>query len=183
MNLVLQASTLCTPTCRLLSFLVPRYCHPFRSRLLSFPVQCPSQSTVAWTGHSAARALYQILASTFRRLSFCPAVTMPLAMCDSCTRLTGLCASRRAQRQIRLCLRRRRNTTSPPRLVISIHHYNATAVPNHAPPWARFVAVSWAHRALRRVAVQVRQFVVPRIPLLRRRLSVWCATRVCTQTQ
>ena len=183
MNFLLRASTLCTPTCRFLSFLVLCCCHPFRSRLLSSPVQCPSQSTVAWTGHSAARALYQILASTFCRLSLCPAVTMPLAMCDLCTRLAGLCASRRAQRQIRPCLRRRRSTTSSPRLGISIHPYNTTAVPNHAPPWARFVAVSRAHRALRRVAFQVRQLVVPRVPLPRRRLSVWCATRVCTQTQ
>ena len=62
-------------------------------------------------------------------------------------------------------------------------HYNTTAVPNHAPPWARFVVAFRAHRVLRRVAVQVRQLVFPRVPLPRRRLSVWCATRVCTQTQ
>ena len=72
-------------------------------------------------------------------------------------RLAGLCAIRRAQRQIRYSLRRRRNFTSSPMLVISIYPRNHIAAINRVPPLqARFVAASRAPRVPRRVALQVR---------------------------
>lgn len=99
-------------------------------------------------------------------------------------RLAGLCAIHRAQRQIRYPLRRRRNTASSPTLVISIYPHNHIAAINRVPPLqARFVAASRAPRVPRRVARQVRLSVAPRVLPLLRHLSVWCATRVCTQTQ
>ena len=109
---------------------------------------------------------------------------MPPAVCALCTHLAGLCAILRAQRQIRSPLRRSRNTTSSPRLVISIYPHNTPAATNRVPPpRARFVAASLVHRAPRRVVRQVRLLVVQRVPLPLCRFSVWCVTRVCIQTQ
>ena len=109
---------------------------------------------------------------------------MLLAVCILRTRFAGLCAIRRAQRQIRFRLRRRRNTTSPPRLATFIYLHNVTAAINRVPPLrTRLVAASLVHRAPRRVVRQVRRPAVLRVLLPLRRLSARCVIRVYTQTQ